>query len=291
MDDPGILSAIGNTPLVELKRVLPGADFRLFAKLEALNPGGSAKDRPALRILRHALTSGRLREGDVVIESSSGNMGIGLAQACRVFGLRFVCVIDPKTAPQNVRLLRLYGADIELVREPDPASGEFLQARVARVRELLEEIPGSFWPNQYANRMNALAHYETTMHEIASALSGQVDFLFCATSTCGTITGCAEYARDHGLGTRIIAVDAVGSRIFGDISGRRLIPGFGAGFRPDLCRQELVSRCVHVSDLDCVSGCRRLLRYARGCWRAARPEASSQRWTACSTRSRRVPTA
>lgn len=255
----GILSAIGNTPLVELKKVIPELPFHLYAKLEALNPGGSAKDRPALGILQRALSSGLIREGSVIIESSSGNMGIGLAQASRIFGLRFICVIDPKTAPQNVRLLRLYNAEIDLVTEPDPATGEFLQARVSRVRQLLREIPGSFWPNQYANEANAMAHYATTMHEIASALKGQVDYLFCATSTCGTITGCAEYARDHGMSTQIVAVDAVGSRIFGEVSGKRMIPGFGAGFRPDLCRVELVSRCVHVSDTDCVLGCRRLL--------------------------------
>jgi cysteine synthase A len=256
----GILSAIGNTPLVELRRVLPGAPFRLFAKLEALNPGGSAKDRPASSILRHALASGRIGPGTVVVESSSGNMGIGLAQACRVFGLRFICVIDPKTAPQNVRLLELYGAEIDLVTEPEPVSGEFLQARITRVGHLLGEIPGSFWPNQYTNEMNSMAHYETTMHEIASVLKGEVDFLFCATSTCGTITGCAEYVRDHGMRTQIVAVDAVGSRIFATEPGSRLIPGFGAGFRPGLCRTELVSRCVHVSDIDCVTGCRHLLR-------------------------------
>lgn len=256
----GILSAIGDTPLVELQRAIPGAPFRLFAKLEALNPGGSAKDRAAHCILRHALSTGRIGPGSVIVESSSGNMGIGLAQSCRVYGLRFVCVIDPKTAPQNVRLLELYGAELERVTEPDPASGEFLQARIARVGHLLSRIPDSFWPNQYANEMNAMAHYETTMHEVASALKGQIDFLFCATSTCGTITGCAEYVQDHGLRTQIVAVDAVGSRIFADTPGERFIPGFGAGFRPDLCRPELVARCVHVSDLDCVTGCRRLLR-------------------------------
>lgn len=256
----GILSAIGNTPLVELKRVIPNVPFRLFAKLEAFNPGGSSKDRPARAILQHALSSGLLREGSVVIESSSGNMGIGLAQACRIFGLRFICVIDPKTSPQNVRLLRLYRAEVNLVTEPDPATGEFLQARVARVRELQKQIPGSFWPNQYANEVNAMAHYETTMHEIATSLRGQVDYLFCATSTCGTITGCAEYARDHRMGTKIVAVDAVGSRIFGYVFGKRLIPGFGAGFRPDLCRLNLISHCIHVSDTECVVGCRRLLQ-------------------------------
>jgi cysteine synthase A len=256
----GILAAIGETPLVELQRAVPGASFRLFAKLESLNPGGSAKDRPAHYILRHALASGRIRPGTVIVESSSGNMGIGLAQACCVYGLRFVCVIDPKTAPQNVRLLELYGAEIDWVTEPDPVSGEFLQARIARVGHLLSDIPGSFWPNQYANEMNSMAHYETTMHEIASVLKGEVDFLFCATSTCGTITGCAEYVRDHGMRTEIIAVDAVGSRIFAAEPAPRFIPGFGAGFRPSLCRTDLVSRCVHVSDIDCVTGCRNLLR-------------------------------
>jgi N-(2-amino-2-carboxyethyl)-L-glutamate synthase len=256
----GILAAIGDTPLIELQRAIPGAPFRLFAKLESLNPGGSAKDRPAHYILRHALASGRIRPGAVVVESSSGNMGIGLAQACRVYGLRFICVIDPKTAPQNVRLLELYGAEIDWVREPDPVSGEFLQARIARVGHLLSEISGSFWPNQYANEMNSMAHYETTMHEIASVLKGEVDFLFCATSTCGTITGCAEYVRDHGMRTEIIAVDAIGSRIFATEPAPRFILGFGAGFRPSLCRTDLVSRCVHVSDIDCVTGCRSLLR-------------------------------
>lgn len=256
----GILAAIGDTPLIELQRAIPDAPFRLFAKLESLNPGGSSKDRPAHYILRHALASGRIRPGTVVVESSSGNMGIGLAQACRVYGLRFVCVIDPKTAPQNVRLLELYGAEIDWVTEPDPVSGEFLQARITRVGHLLGEISGSFWPNQYANEMSSMAHYETTMHEIASVLKGEVDFLFCATSTCGTITGCAEYIRDHGMRTEIIAVDAVGSRIFSSQPAPRFIPGFGAGFRPSLCRADLVARCVHVSDIDCVTGCRSLLR-------------------------------
>jgi cysteine synthase A len=256
----GILSAIGSTPLVRLERIVPGAAFALFAKIEALNPGGSAKDRPAFHMIKHALESGLIGRGSVIVESSSGNMGIGLAQACAVFGLRFICVVDPKAAPQNVRMLEIYGAEIERVTAPDPASGEFLQARIQRVQRLLREIPGSFWPNQYANEMNSMAHYECTMHEIATALKGQVDYLFCATSTCGTITGCAEYIRDHGMKTRIVAVDALGSLIFGERKGPRMIPGIGAGLRPSLCRPELVDRCVHVTDIDCVVGCRRLVR-------------------------------
>jgi cysteine synthase A len=255
-----VLGAIGWTPLVRMERLFPGSPVRMLAKLEALNPGGSIKDRPARAILEDAMARGRAGSGTVIIESSSGNMGIGLAQACRYHGLRFICVVDPRTTALNLKLLRAYGAEIDLVSEPEPLSGEFLQARIQRVEELLRQIPGAFWPNQYANYENARAHYRTTMHEIVEALDGRLDALFVATSTCGTLRGCAEYARDHALGTRIIAVDAVGSLIFGNVRAERLIPGLGAGMRPPLCDVSLVDECVHVTDLDCLLGCRRLLQ-------------------------------
>lgn len=254
----GILSAVGHTPLVRLRRVIKDIGFHLFAKLEALNPGGSTKDRPAMNTIRQAMMVGLIERDTVVIESSSGNMGIGLAQACRYFGLRFICVIDPKTTQQNIRLLKVYGAELDLVSEPDPTTGEFLQARIRRVRALLNSIQNSFWPNQYANIHNPTAHHQT-MQEIATALDGKVDYLFCATSTCGTLRGCAEYVRDHKLPTKIIAVDAVGSVIFGGNSAKRLIPGHGAAIRPSLFQSGLAQKCVHVTDLDCVVGCRRLV--------------------------------
>src|SRR5215471_12624241 len=162
-----ILSTIGNTPLVRLTRVLPDCPFRLFAKLEGFNPGGSAKDRPALHILQEAMRTGAVKAGTVVIESSSGNLGIGLAQACRYLGLRFICVVDPKTTTQNVRILKAFGAEIDMVSVPDPTTGEFLHARISRVRSLLKTVRDSFWTNQYANVLNSEAHYRTTMHEIA----------------------------------------------------------------------------------------------------------------------------
>jgi cysteine synthase A len=255
----GILSAVGGTPLVRLRRLLPRARFKLFAKLEALNPGGSIKDRPALAILEDALRSGAVDPDTVVIESSSGNMGVGLAQACRYHGLRFLCVADIKTSPMNLRVLRAYGAEIDLVTDPDPESGEFLQARLNRVRELLGAIEGSFWPNQYANLQNPASHYSSTMHEIATTLGGKVDFLFVATSTCGTVRGCVEYVRQFGLETRVIAVDALGSLIFSDVKAKRMVPGLGAGLRPPLCDSLVIDECVHVTDMDCVVGCRHLV--------------------------------
>jgi N-(2-amino-2-carboxyethyl)-L-glutamate synthase len=255
----GILSAIGNTPLIQLRRLFPDAGFSLFAKLESLNPGGSIKDRPALAILEEARRAGRIGPETVVIESSSGNMGIGLAQACRYYGLRFICVVDPKTARQNLQVLKAYGAEIDHVTQPDPETGEFLQARLNRVQSLVGQIQNTFWPNQYANEQNPGSHYRTTMQEIVSALGGKIDFMFIATSTCGTIRGCGDYARDHGLKTQIIAVDAVGSLIFTDQKAKRLIPGLGAGLKPPLCDLSVINEYVLVNDVDCIVGCRRLV--------------------------------
>jgi len=255
----GILRAIGNTPLVELTRIFSGMNFRVYAKLEALNPGGSMKDRPAFRIIIAGMESGEISNDTVIIESSSGNMGIGLAQACSYFGLRFICVVDPKTTIQNIRLLEAYGAQVDKVTEPDATTGEYLQARLNRVQALLASTKNGFWPNQYANTHNAAAHRQT-MHEIVSALDGKVDFLFCATSTCGTLRGCAEYVREHQLATKVIAVDAVGSVIFGGERGHRLVPGHGSAVRPQLYQPDLAFQCVHVTDLESIIGCRRLAR-------------------------------
>jgi cysteine synthase A len=257
----GILSTIGNTPLIRLHHALNRTGLRLFGKLEALNPGGSVKDRPAWEMIRRGLETGAIRPDTVIIESSSGNMAIGLAQACRYLNLRFICVVDRKTTAQNLKILQAYGAEMDLVSEPDPATGEYLPARLARVQWLLKSIRNSFWPNQYANQWNASAHRHGTMPEIVNALGQDIDYLFCATGTCGTVTGCAEYVHEQGLKTKVIAVDAVGSVIFGGPKAKRLIPGHGAGIKPSLCREELIERCIHVSDLDCVIGCRRLLKH------------------------------
>ena len=254
----GILSAIGNTPLIKLEKVFKHLRFRLFAKLEMLNPGGSMKDRSAASIIEHGIESGAIHSDTVVIESSSGNMGIGLAQICAYLGLRFICVVDPKTTRQNISLLKAYGAAVDVVSDSVARPGEYLYARIERVQSLLRLIPDSYWPNQYANHDNAIAYYQT-MREIRTSLGADPDYLFCATSTCGTVRGCAEYVRAHHLATKVIAVDAIGSVIFGGKARKRLIPGHGAARRPELYAPKLADRCVHVSDLDCVVGCRRLV--------------------------------
>jgi cysteine synthase A len=253
-----ILITIGNTPLIRLGKLFRDARRKVYAKLEAFNPGGSIKDRPALNIIRHGIETGEIGPDTVVIESSSGNMGIGLALACMFHGLRFICVVDAKTTAQNLRLLETYGAQVDVITQPDPVTGEYLQARINRVEELMRTVPNGFWPNQYANLYNSHAHRQT-MREIVEHL-GQVDYLFCTTSTCGTLRGCAEHVLENRLGTKIIAVDAVGSVIFGGAKTKRLIPGHGSSIMPNLFDASLATSCVRVTDLDCIVGCRRLVR-------------------------------
>jgi cysteine synthase A len=256
--EDGIPACIGNTPLVRLTKIIE-ADFQLYAKLEGSNPGGSLKDRPALEIIREGIKSGRINQNTVVVEATSGNMGIGLAQICCYLGLGFICVIDPKTTLSNQRLLKAYGARIEMVTKPVTPGGDLLQARINRAREIAGSIQDSFWVNQYANSYNAQAH-QRTMDEIVVALDGQLHYLFCPASSCGTIRGCSDYLHEHGFTrTKICVADSPGSVIFGGIRGNRSIPGHGAGIRPTLYRDGLVDQCVQVTDLECVAGCRLLL--------------------------------
>ncbi|MFX4293420.1 2,3-diaminopropionate biosynthesis protein SbnA [Streptomyces bohaiensis] len=257
-DRTGVLTAVGSTPLVRLTRLLPGARFRIWAKLESSNPGGSIKDRSAYVMLSHAIATGAVVPGSgTVVESSSGNLGIGMAQACRALGLRFVCVVDPRTNPQNIAIMRALGAAVHLVTARDSATGEYQPVRIERVRELVASLPGAYWPNQYANPRNGWAH-RVTMREIEDELGRAPDHLLCTISSSGTLRGCADWIRERGHATRVVTVDAEGSAIFGPPTGRRLLPGHGAAVRPPLFRSGLADEVMHVSDLDSVVGCRRL---------------------------------
>lgn len=244
---------------MELRRYLSDSDARVWAKLEAANPGGSAKDRPAARMIGDAIAEGLIEPGGTVIESSSGNMGVGLAQACRYHGLSLICVVDSRAHGTNLGTMRALGADVRLVTDPDPETGDLLTARLNLVRELVDRTPGAFWPDQYGNRSNPAAHTLGTMREIDEALDGDLDYLIVATSTTGTLRGCRDYLRDRERRTQVVAVDAVGSSLFGGKPGPRRIPGLGAGFETPLSRSEDHDILVRVDDLHCVVGCRRLV--------------------------------
>lgn len=250
---------IGNTPLIRLENFSRDYGFNLFAKLEMFNSGGSMKDRPARRMVEAALREGLINTETTIVESSSGNMGIGLAQACLKYGLRFICVVDPNASATNIRIIKAYGARIEMIDESGKESKSFLERRLARVKELLNSTPNSFWPNQYANAHNAEAHH-ATIREIDEALEQKIDFLFCATGTCGTIRGCSDYLKKEKRNTKVVGVDAYGSAIFRPKTNhRRLVPGHGTAIQPALHKDTMADVVVYADDMDCIIGCRRLL--------------------------------
>ncbi len=253
-----ILDSIGETPLISLKRLNTSTGLKIYGKMENFNPGGSIKDRTSKEILLKALELGTVSKGDTIIESSSGNMAIGLAQACLFYGLQLIVVVDPKANQHTLKIIKAYGAKISTVDKP-LESGGYLAARLKRVQELLSDTPDSFWTNQYGNVENPLTHL-TTMREIKESLKRDPDYIFVATSTCGTLMGCAEYIHLNNLSTKVIAVDAKGSVIFGQQSKPRLIPGHGAGLASQFLDTSKISKAVLVSDLECVQGCHHLLK-------------------------------
>lgn len=255
----GILSSIGNTPLIRLNDLFPTYNFQLYAKLECLNPSGSAKDRSAFAIMKNALECGQIDSNTTVIESSSGNFGIALAQICAQWKLPFICVVDPKTTQKNINILEAYGAKIDFVTEPDVVTGEYLKARLDRVNYLMSTVEHSFRPDQYSNLFNPIGH-SSAAKEIYNSLEGRIDYVFCAVSTCGTIRGYREYFAKMIPKAKIIAVDAEGSIIFGGERKKRLIPGHGAGVVPGLFYPGIADDCVRVSDKECVQGCRKLMK-------------------------------
>jgi 2,3-diaminopropionate biosynthesis protein SbnA len=255
----GVLETIGNTPMIKLSRMFPSDDFSFFAKLESANPGGSMKDRPALRMVKDGLAKGTISKGSTLVESSSGNLAIGLAQVSCALGLKLIVVVDPKVTQANLRILRAYGAEIDMVSIPDPETGEYLAARRKRVSHLVQTLPNAFNLNQYANPGNPASHREGTYAEIFDALDNRLDWLLICISTCGGLRGARELIRQRGMKTKILAIDAAGSVIFGS-RGPRLLPGHGAGIIPEHMADDLADESQLVSDAECVAGCRALVQ-------------------------------
>lgn len=253
----GILSTIGSTPLVHLKKLFPGFNGMVYGKLEAFNPAGSIKDRTSHHIIQQGISQGKINQNTTIIESTSGNMGIGLAQCCLSLGLKLKLVVDPYINTQAEKILKTYGADVVKVTEPDE-SGGYLNARIDKVAELLKGDPNSFWPNQYGSYHNPEAHHQT-MEEILDELYGDLDYIFVATSTCGTLMGCAEKIQMGGYKTKIIPVDSEGSIIFGGKASKRLIPGFGAGRSSQFLDLSIVENPVLINEPDSIRGARMLL--------------------------------
>ncbi len=255
-----IVDCIGRTPMVRLNRLFSNRAVSVLAKLELMNPGGSMKDRPARYIIEQGLRNGTLNSDTHLIESTSGNLGIGLAMICKIYGLKFTCVVDPKITKTNLNIIKQLGANIDMVTEPDEQGG-YLKTRIKRVKELVKLIPNAYWINQYANDLNWQAHYHGAGSEILRQVDGPIDYLVCAVSTTGSILGFSRKIREEFPKVKVIAVDAAGSVIFGAPSGPRELPGIGASRVPELLNPAEIDEVVYVNDSDSVKGCQDLLTH------------------------------
>src|SRR4051794_2774220 len=251
-----ILEAIGDTPLVRLGRVGAGLRPQLVAKVEALNPGGSIKDRVAVSLIEAAERDGRLQPGGTIVEPTSGNTGTGLAIAARLKGYRVIAVMPDKMSREKIDLLRAYGAEVVVapteVAPDNPAS----YYRVAD--RLTAEIPGAFQPNQYANPANPEAHYRSTGPELWEQTAGRVTHLVAGVGTGGTISGTGRYLKERKAEIEVIGADPVGSIYSGDDVHPYFVEGVGEDFWPQTFDPEIVDRYVRVSDKDAFLMTRRL---------------------------------
>ncbi|GGG68257.1 2,3-diaminopropionate biosynthesis protein SbnA [Paenibacillus radicis (ex Gao et al. 2016)] len=254
----GIIDCIGQTPLVRLNALFAAPGPAVYAKLEMMNPGGSMKDRPARYIIEQGLKDGTITPNTHLIESTSGNLGIGLAMAAKRYGLKFTCVVDPKITSTNLRLIRYLGANVDMVKTPDE-QGSYLKSRISRVKELAEQDPNAYWINQYANPLNWQAHYHGAGEEIVQQMGDKLDYLVCAVSTTGSILGVSRRVKEAHPNVKVIAVDAVGSIIFGTPSRQRELPGIGANRVPELFMPDEIDQVIHVDDRDSVAGCLMLM--------------------------------
>ena len=230
----------------------------LFLKCEGFNFAGSIKLKAANEMVAAAERDGILRPGSILVESSSGNLGVALAMLAASKGYRLLCVTDSRCNLSTRRMMEALGSYVHIVTEPDPVDG-FLGARINYVRDLCAADERYVWLNQYTNPGNWKAHYHTTAPAIAAQFPS-LDVLFVGAGTTGTLMGCARYFAQWHRPVRIVAVDSVGSVSFGGIAGRRMIPGLGTSVTPPLLDESYVDEVVRVAEADTIRACHRLAR-------------------------------
>jgi cystathionine beta-synthase len=251
-----ILDAVGDTPLVRLSRLGAGLKPELVAKVEALNPGGSIKDRAAIALIEAAERDGKLKPGGTIVEPTSGNTGAGLAIAACLKGYRVIAVMPDKMSKEKIDLLRAYGAEVVVAPTEVPPDSPESYYRVAD--RLTEEIPGAFQPNQYRNQANPEAHYRTTGPELWRQSGGRITHFVAGVGTGGTITGVGRFLREQNPGIEIVGADPVGSIYSGGEVKPYLVEGVGEDFWPDTFDPSIVDRYITVSDKDSFLWTRRL---------------------------------
>lgn len=251
-----VTELIGDTPAVRLNRLVGEEDAEVLVKLEKMNPSGSVKDRAAFGLIADAEARGLIGPGSVIIEPTSGNTGIGLAMNAAARGYKLILVMPDNMTKERIALLRAYGAEVVLT----PAA-ERMPGAIAKARELLEEHPGSFMPNQFENAANPDIHRKTTALEILEQTEGRLDAFVATAGTGGTITGTGETLREHLPGLYIAVVEPDGSPVLsGGKPGPHKLVGTSPGFVPKILNTHVYDEIVRVKDEDALETTRLLAR-------------------------------
>ena len=244
----GALELVGNTPLVEVKKIEEelGLEARILVKLEYFNPAGSVKDRIAKAMIEDAEEKGLLKEGSVIIEPTSGNTGIGLASIAAVKGYRIILTMPETMSVERRNILKAYGAEIVLT---EGAKG--MKGAIEKADELAKEIPGSYIPGQFVNPANPEVHRKTTGPEIWKDTDGEVDLFIAGVGTGGTLTGVGEYLKSQNPDVKIVALEPASSPVLSTgKGGPHKIQGIGAGFVPDVLNTTVYDEIFTVENDD-----------------------------------------
>ena len=258
-----ILEAVGNTPLVELHRVVH-SKARVLAKIEALNPGGSVKDRIAIKMIDVAERQGHLKPGGTIVEPTSGNTGAGLAMVAVIRGYKLIFTMPDKMSIEKEQILRAYGAQV--IRTPTAVDADDPRSYYKVAEKIAHETQNAFSPSQYFNQNNPLAHYESTGPEIWSDTEGRITHFVVGIGTGGTMTGVARYLKQQNPQVQIIGVDVEGSLYhhrFHNTEGTIHVyktEGIGEDFMPETIDLSLLDDIVVASDADAFQMARRLAR-------------------------------
>lgn len=250
-----ILEFIGNTPLVKLNKITDGIAGNFYAKLEAFNPGHSAKDRIALHIISRAEEKGILKPGSIIVETTSGNTGFSIAMISMIKGYKCILAVSDKSSPDKIDMLRAMGAKVYLC--PANVAPEDERSYYSVAQRIHEETPGSIYINQYFNELNTEAHYLTTGPEIWKQTKGMITHLVACSGTGGTLSGSAKYLKEQNSNIQIIGVDAYGSIIkkyheTGEVDMNEAysyrIEGMGKNLIPSATKFEYIDQFIKVTD-------------------------------------------